>query len=323
MLELKELTLNDKQWVNDLLAEGHYMPCDYCFGNLFIWKHVYEEKAARIGDYFTVRFNGDGGADGISFLYPAGTGSIKPVIEELLDYCERQKIPFRLFSTPEDKLAELQELFPGLFEYEENRDYADYIYRTEDLTNLSGKKYHGKRNHIARFKEGNWSFEPMGSENLEDCREMNAAWCRANDCGKDESLREEQCAVERALRHFAELDFFGGVLRLDGRVVAFTIGERLNGDTAVVHIEKALPEVQGAYPAINREFVAQMCQEYAYINREEDLGIEGLRKAKLSYHPAILLPKYGVRRRDETGIQKNVRRGCCCAAESVADCVCR
>ena len=322
-MKLKELTLADKPWVDELLAARPYLSCDYCFGNLFIWKCAFREQIARIGDCFTVLFHGDEGEEGPAFLYPAGAGPIKPVIEELLDHCEREGIPFRLHSAPETAVEELSRLFPGLFDFDADRDYTDYIYRTEDLVNLAGKRYHGQRNHSARFKEGDWAFEPLGAENMADCRAMNELWCRASGCGPDAEGRAEQCAVERAFRYYDELGFFGGLLRREGRVVAFTMGERLNPDTMVVHIEKALPEVQGAYPTINREFAARFCQGYSYINREEDLGIEGLRKAKLSYHPAILLPKYGVRRKDEAGISKNASQGYSRPAESVGDCLCR
>ncbi len=199
-----------------------------------------------------------------------------------------------MHSLLEEKRVELEDLFPGKFIIEEDRDLADYIYKSEDLINLSGKKYHGKRNHIKRFKDNNWSFETLTDENMEDCLEMNRQWCVLNDCGMDESKKAEFCAVKQSFKYYKELGFFGGLLRVDGRVIAYTMAERLNSNTVNVHIEKAFSDIQGAYPAINHEFVFNMASEYEYVNREEDLGIEGLRKAKLSYNPAILLSKYGV-----------------------------
>lgn len=323
MLTFKEITLEDRDWINELLKTCHYMSCEYCFGNHFIWKNAYNEQVARINDYYVVALTDDEGERGTSFLFPAGNGPIQPVIEELLDYCEKSRIPFRLHSMPEERIPEMEELFPGLFRFDMDRDYCDYIYSVESLTNLAGKKYHGKRNHIARFKEQNWSFEPIGDDNFEECLDMNREWCLQNDCGKDEGIKAEQCAVRRSFRYFKELHFFGGVLRLDGRVVGFTIGERLNRDTVVVHIEKAYSEVQGAYPTINREFVANLCQEYRYVNREEDMGVEGLRKAKLSYQPEILLPKYGVRLKNETRTTENCVRGCTCCKDAMAELICR
>lgn len=296
MIEFKEITLEDKAWVDEILAKCHYMSCEYSFGNHFIWRNFYDEQICRVNDYYVAKMTDDENERGTAFLYPAGVGDIKPVIEAVEEYCNENGIPLRFHSAkPEDK-AVLEELFPGKFEFIDNRDYTDYIYTVEDLTNLSGKKYHGKRNHISRFKQANnWRFESLSDENFADCLEMNRKWCEINDCGRDESIKAERCAVRRAFRYFEELGFFGGLLRVDDRVVAYTIGERLNADTVVVHIEKAFSEVEGAYPTINHEFIANMCQEYTYVNREEDLGVEGLRKAKLSYKPAILYPKIEVR----------------------------
>lgn len=301
MIEFKEIELKDKEWIREILDSCHYMSCEYCFGNHFIWKKAYSEKVCRIGNYYVISMNGDEGERGTSFLYPAGTGDIRPVIDGLLEYCREKEIAFCLRSASEDDLTILEELYPSKFQFTPKRDYFDYIYLVSDLTNLSGKKYHGKRNHIARLKEHNWAFEPITEDNFSECMEMNRKWCEQNDCGRDESIKAEQCAIRRCFRYFKELDFFGGVLRYEGEIVAYTIGEHLNRDTVVVHMEKAFSEIQGAYPAINREFIANMCQEYTYVNREEDLGVEGLRKAKLSYRPAILLSKYEVTLKNESG----------------------
>lgn len=291
MQELKEITLEDKSWIQEILNKCYYMSCEYSFGNHFIWKKSYNVKIANINGFYVAASQDE---NGLSFLYPAGEGDIKPVIEELMEYSKSKGYKFHMHSLPEEKKDELLNLFPGKFKIEENRDLADYIYKSEDLINLKGKKFHGKRNHIARFKENNWSFEPITENNIAECLEMNKKWCVINNCESDESKTEEFCAVTRSLKYFKELNFFGGLLRVDGKVVAFTIAERLNSNTAVVHIEKAFSDIQGAYPMINREFVANMASEYEFINREEDLGVEGLRKAKLSYRPAILLKKYGV-----------------------------
>lgn len=299
MITFQELTLEDKDWINEILRSCHYMSCEYCFGNHFIWKNAYREKVARIGGYYTILLHDDEGERGTSFLFPAGHGDIKPVIEELLAYCEQEGLEFCLHSMPEEFIPVMEEHFPDRFLFSANRDYSDYIYTVEDLTTLAGKKYHGKRNHLARFRERDWAFEPLTDANFDECLAMNRKWCIQNDCGRDEGIKAEQCAVRRSFEYFKELDFFGGILRVDGTVIAYTIAERLNFNTVVVHMEKALSDIQGAYTAINREFVANMCQDYVYVNREEDLGVEGLRKAKLSYRPAILLPKYEVKLKNE------------------------
>lgn len=294
-MEFKEIELSDKEWVDEILAKKDYYSCEYCFGNHFIWKNTYNIKIAKSHEFYVVALENDENEKGISFLYPAGVGNVKPVIDELLLYCEKLCIPFVMHSASEDDIAELERLFPGKFIFNDDRNFADYIYTVESLTNLSGKKLHGKRNHIARFKDNNWSFEEINADNIGECLDMNKVWCQENNCGKDKSLIEECCAVRRSFKYFKELNLFGGLLRVDGRVVAYTIGEKMNDKVVVVHFEKAFSEVQGAYPTINREFVANMCQGFEFVNREEDMGLEGLRKAKLSYNPAILFSKYGVK----------------------------
>ncbi|MFZ2538254.1 MAG: phosphatidylglycerol lysyltransferase domain-containing protein [Oscillospiraceae bacterium] len=295
MLEFKDILLEDKQWVDQILSKRKYLSCEYCFGNHFIWKNAYKIQIAKMNEFYVVLLHDDEGEVGTSFLYPAGSGDIKPVIEALEEYCKEKGIPLKMHSASEEDVVQLEKLFPQKYEFESDRDYSDYIYNVEDLTNLSGKKLHGKRNHIARFKENNWKFEPITNDNFEDCIIMNKEWCEINDCGRDEHLKDECCAIKRSFKYFHELNFFGGLIRIDNKVVAYTIAERLNDDVVVVHMEKAFSEIQGAYPAINREFVANMCQSYKYVNREEDLGVEGLRKAKLSYRPAIILEKFSVK----------------------------
>ncbi|WMJ23438.1 phosphatidylglycerol lysyltransferase domain-containing protein [Paludicola sp. MB14-C6] len=291
-IEFKNITLEDKKWIDPIVQQCDFMSCEYTFGNNFIWKNTYHVEVANVHGFYVAAVFEDGG---VSFLYPAGKGDVKLVIDELLDYCNKNNYEFHMHSLQEECRAELETLYPGKFIFEENRDHADYIYTTEDLINLTGKKYHGKRNHIRRFKDNNWCFEPITEQNIKDCMDMSRQWCILNDCGQDESKKAESCAVRRSFEYFKELNFFGGLLRVDGKVVAYTIAEKLNDKTVVVHIEKAFSDIQGAYPTINQEFVTNMESSYKYVNREEDLGVEGLRKAKLSYYPSILLTKYGVR----------------------------
>lgn len=195
--------------------------------------------------------------------------------------------------TPE-YFAQLEEWYPGRFQIEYDRDSADYVYESEKLATLSGKKLHGKRNHINKFKslfEDRWSYESMTKDNLEECFQMALKWRTENDCEDDDEKRGEMCVALNSLRLFEELHLTGGVLRIDGKVVAFTIGEPICEDTYVVHIEKAYADVQGAYTMINQQFVEHECMNYKYVNREDDTGAEGLRKAKLSYRPVFMVEK--------------------------------
>ena len=172
-------------------------------------------------------------------------------------------------------------------------DYADYVYETEKLATLAGKKLHGKRNHINKFKTlyPDWTYESLSDDNVEDCFQMALEWRNQNGCEDDPEKNAEMCVTLNSLRLYKELGLKGGVLKAGGRIVAFTVGEPLCDDTFVVHIEKAFPDVDGAYPMINQQFVQHECMDYKYVNREEDTGAEGLRKAKLSYKPAFLEEK--------------------------------
>lgn len=193
-----------------------------------------------------------------------------------------------------DNFERLEQWYPGRFQITYERDDADYIYESEKLATLSGKKLHGKRNHINKFKNtfgDRWSYEPMSVDNVEECFQMALDWRNDNGCNEDEEKNAEMCVTLNSLRLFQELELTGGVLRIDGKVVAFTMGEPVCSDTFVVHIEKAYADVPGAYPMINQQFVEHECMGYRYVNREEDTGAEGLRKAKLSYRPAFLIEK--------------------------------
>ncbi len=280
--------LSDKPWVDELLALSSFKGCEYCFGNLYIWRIPNELKIARVGDFLTAKSFTKG-----IYLFPAGGGDLEAAIRALMLDAEECGHPFVLYGVSEEAKVRLMELMPEQLEFEAYENGFDYIYNTEDLIELSGKKYHGKRNHIARFKENNnYVYERVSGENLSDCVRMNKEWCKQHGCLDDEGLTEEACAVATSLRYFDELGFEGGLLRIDGRVVAYTIGERLSHDTYCVHIEKAFGDIQGAYPMINQCFARDAAAGYQYINREEDTGSEGLRRAKKSYHPAIWLPKY-------------------------------
>ena len=176
---------------------------------------------------------------------------------------------------------------------EYDRDEADYVYEREKLATLAGKKLHGKRNHINKFKSlyEDWTYESLNDENVEDCFQMALKWRNQNGCDEDHEKNAEMCVTLNSLRLYKELGMVGGIIRVAGKIVAFCIGEPVSEDTFVVHIEKAFPDIEGAYPMINQQFVLHECMEYQYVNREEDTGAEGLRKAKLSYRPVFLVEK--------------------------------
>jgi len=290
MIDFKKIELNDKEWIDACLKKANFQGCEYSFTSNFIWRNIYNPQVALVDNMYCVKSEYDGG---YSYSYPAGDGDAKKVIELLLEDAKERGHHFRMHGITEEWIPKLEEWFPDMFILEERRDDSDYIYTVEKLSKLAGKKLHGKRNHIHRFKDsGDWEYYDVTSENVEECRKMNREWLNRYVTDEDKGLREEAQAVEQILENFEALQVKGGILKRDGKVVAYTIGEPLNNNTYVIHIEKAFYEIQGAYPMINQQFVLHNCQEYEYVNREEDTGDEGLRKAKLSYYPDILLMKY-------------------------------
>ena len=193
----------------------------------------------------------------------------------------------------EAEFQEIESLFPGKFKVEYSRNDADYVYETEKLINLSWKKYHGKKNHLNQFKAlyPDWSYEPITDDNVEECFQMALRWREFNGCEGDPNKNKEMCVALNSLRLFKELELKGGALRAGGEIVAFTMGEPVCSDTFVVHIEKAYSDIRGAYTMINQQFLEHEVSAYPYVNREDDTGDEGLRKAKLSYRPVFMVEK--------------------------------
>ena len=207
-------------------------------------------------------------------------------------YAAAMQKPLVITGLTQQSLPLLQAVFPEQFTLENDRDSADYLYRTADFVTLSGKKYHKKRNHIAQFARYAPVFSEMTPDDFAECIAFAAESYNAKDGYTDASSVAEQYAIHTFFENFSALELKGGVLRVDGRLAAFSIGEPICSNVFGVHIEKADTRYHGAYPAMAREFAAHFAMDYTYLNREEDLGIAGLRKSKLSYYPELLLEKW-------------------------------
>lgn len=293
MLEFHVPVLEDKAEVDKVLHTAECPTLEYNFTTQYIWKTIFNTKISiQDGFFFSVS-----GKDKPSFLFPAGSGDVKAALANLDAYAIENGIKLRFHSVSPAQKELLEALYPDRFEFEYVRDAGDYIYDAESLRTLRGKKLAAKRNHINRFLENHpdWTYERIDESNMAEVMEMNKLWCELSDCEGDESLREESCAVRSALKNYAALKLDGGLIRAGGKVVAFSLGDRLNAATYLVHIEKAFADVQGAYPMINQQFVLNNTDGYSFINREDDAGDEGLRKAKLSYRPAEIAEKYVAR----------------------------
>lgn len=290
--EFKRPTLEDQDLINGYFKAYPSRSCDRTFANVYLWSRHYGVEFLEYKN--TLLFSSEHAENG--FAFPAGKDEdVRKVIPELIQWAEERGQKFYFYGVTTEMFAKLEEWFPGKFQCEYQRDDADYVYEAESLATLSGKKLHGKRNHINKFKktfEGRWQYEKLTKEQVDECLQMALRWRKENGCDKDPQKKSEICVALNSLRLLDELHLVGGLLRLDGEVVAFTLGEPVNEDTFIVHIEKAYAEIDGAYPMINQQFVEhELLGKYKYVNREEDVGVEGLRKAKLSYRPAFLIEK--------------------------------
>ena len=296
MLNFKRIGLEDKVWMDELIAAADKASCSQNFTNLFIWADTYNHLVARMNDYLVVK---GGLGDVKRYLFPTGCGDIRPVIAAMIQdalACGHEFVMVGLL--PEDA-ALLEKLYKGSFEFKKWRDGFDYVYLLEKLILLPGRKLHAKRNHINFFIENNdWTFEPINRENLGECRKMNEEWYREKGQSCNAGLANERRAVDKCFENYSELGLEGGLLRASGRIVAYTIGEPLNSDTYVIHVEKAFSSIRGAYQMINREFASYIRDNHPhiiYVNREDDTGDKGLRRAKMSYYPDRMIEKYTAR----------------------------
>jgi len=291
--------------VDELLAQSDYRGCEYNFTNLFCWGASYCHAIAQLDGLLVIRYCG---RLGCSYTYPAGGGDIASAILELERDAAKNRVPLRLVSLGPKQVEDLERMFPGQFECFPDRDAFDYRYSIDKLADLSGKKLHAKRNHINRFLENNpdWSFAPLTADDVSACLAMDSAWEQESQeregSAERADLRRERLALTAAFSNMEALGLEGGVLRAGGRLLGFTLADRLNSDSYDVHFEKAYGQIQGAYAMVNREFARMLRErhpEIRFLNREDDMGLEGLRKAKQSYYPDEMVEKYfAVRRQD-------------------------
>lgn len=292
-LNFKQVELEDKSLMDSYIKQQSSRNCSISFANMFLWQKHYQVEYTVVENMIVFKTI----EENPSFSFPIGGSDVKKSINTLMGYCKEKNIEFKMYGVSEEQFSVIDQLYPGEFQIEYIRDDANYVYETEKLIHLSGKKYHGKKNHINKFMSlyEDWKYEDITAENVEECIQMAFEW-RKENCDPDEMKSAEFCVTLNSLKKLKELELIGGLIRVSGKVVAITVGEPLTQDTFVVHIEKAFADVPGAYTIINREFLAHNAVDYTYVNREEDTGSEGLRKAKLSYRPIFMVESGNVTR---------------------------
>ncbi len=288
----RPLELSDKELFMSYTLRGDYRNVEAGFACAYIWRHKYNHEIYTTNNAMYIKFN-DGEAD---YVTPFGVRNWRKAMEEL-DALDPGASLGEL--TGED-VAAIEEAVPGRYEFIENRNITDYLYLQSELAEFSGKKFHSKRNFCSRFEreyEGRWRFEEITEKNIDDVWLFHDAWSRKNGGSSSLTLQEESTTIALLLYNLNTLGARGGLLRANGKVVAFTAGAPVSRDTYDVSVEKADYDIVGAYPMICREFVRNVCNGYQFINREDDMGLENLRKAKLSYNPVMLINKYNAFKR--------------------------
>ena len=299
-IAFKTVTLCDKSWVDEIVRAENSPSADYNFGNIYIWDKHYRQLIARQGDRMLTKLRYEGRP---AFVFPIGSGPLRPAVELLRAYAAWRGCPLVIRGITDRHRELLEREYPGCFRYELEEKNLDYLYRAERLASYAGKALHGKKNHCNRFEaEHDWDFQPLTRDWIPGCLDMLAVWSEENSSRLDKSVANEHDAILRAFAAFERLGLEGGVLRAEGKIVGFSLGEMCADDTFDVHFEKAQIDMNGAYPMVCRELSRMLLARHpglVYLNREDDMGFESLRRSKLSYKPEYLLNKYIARWSDD------------------------
>ena len=290
MIDFQPFDISQKDVYDSFLSSCGEQGCEYNFANLYLWGR--QRVAFHQGNIALFsQFNRKS-------VYPFPLGQdLKPTLDAIIHDAKTRGIPCRLTSLSQDDCATLKRLYPGKFRYHIDRDGYDYIYSIGELAELKGRKFQRKRNHLNRFRQNHpgYTVEPITDENTPEVAQLLDTWYAQRSAADPHTdFHMERAAITKALRCRKELGMEGLVLTDEGRMLAMTMGSMLSGTTFDVQFEKALEDVDGAYPAINFEFARHLSEKYPqlqWLNREEDLGIEGLRKAKMSYCPDHFIEK--------------------------------
>lgn len=294
MINFQKLTPADKEKYDALLFGDAHRGCEYSFANMYLWGRQLACFSQRNVALFS-HFHGKS-----VYPYPVGPGDKRELILRLLEDSRKRGIPFRMTGLLKEDVEQLQSWFPGDFYIRMDRDSFDYVYDINDLADLKGRKFQKKRNHVNRFQaeHPDYRVEPLTVCNLAQVQHMVNDWYLTRMRQDPEgNYLLENLALAKAFRQFEALDMESLVLFDGDEVLAVTMGSRLNDETFDIHFEKAREDVEGAYSIINQAFAKYLREKYPevkYLNREDDLGIEGLRKAKLSYNPHHMVEKYWV-----------------------------
>lgn len=308
-MQLKEIQIEDMAFFEKHFAHKAYRISETSFMNLYAWSDYYRiyytEIAGKLCLFFEDPF--EKGQRRLSLLFPMGEGSLLEALSEIMDFFQELGQPFMMKGLTQEMIDEIEAVMPDKFLYTPTPDSSDYVYLVEDLVTLKGKKYHAKRNFINTFKRTyHYAYHELTAEWKAPCIDMLEKWLSAKkesgvlDDEEVALLDFETEAAKKLLNQMESGKLKGGVITVDDRVAAFTIGEQIAEDTCLIHIEKGDTEIRGIYPMINQAFLEHTFSHLRYVNREEDAGIPGLRRAKESYYPVMMLDRFCATLKEET-----------------------
>jgi len=284
----RNLAADDKSLLDLLLDEVQPQISELTFTNLFVWNRSEPVQLSRLDE--TVLLQRKRLRDSKTFLLPPlGKQHVTSVVETLRkqNLGDYQVPPLYGLTFQESQLLSREGV-----RVESDRDDWDYVHLTSDLAELPGDKYHPKRNLISRcLSKYKCRYVSIGPSEINACLQLQTEWCSLRNCSMVPGLEAENTAIKTAFENYDYLGVTGGVVYVDEKLEAFTLGEKLSRDTAVIHFEKANPEVEGLYQVINQWFCKEALGKFKFVNREQDLGVQGLRKAKGSYYPHHMVEK--------------------------------
>lgn len=296
MLDFAEITINDKTRFDSFLKLHKPQISELTFTNLYMWRNFYNLRYTEINGLLCIV---SVPARGTPFAFmPIGKMNADTFAEiafSLKSYFTKNGWQMEFKRVDESELSFFNELIVTKEDMRFDPNNSDYVYLAHDLVSLKGKKYDGKRNHINRFKkEHEFEYVSINENHIDACKSIMKVWCDERSCEHHKDLYCEKIANVELLDNYEKLGCKGALIKVDGKFRSFTVGEMLNDETAVIHIEKADGKINGLYTLTNQQFCEHEWSETRYVNREQDLGVEGLRRAKLSYNPVSMIKKYSI-----------------------------
>ena len=290
MIAFKPIGLEDKELIAFYYPLYGNGDCNLSFGTLFTRQIQKESSYALVNGQLVIRWKLNNGQ--FAYTMPVGHGDQAETIRQLREQAEQEGTPLYIYGIFPSLQQWFEDKYQGQFIPFTHRDFSDYVYLRNDMVSLQGKHFQPKRNHLNQFRKNHeYEYKPLTIDLIPHCLNLLEQWYDEREDKEDKNLLFEHKAVQVALRHFDQLDLFGGSIWVNDQIIGFSYGAPVRPDMFAIHIEKASKQIDGAYNVLNQEFARHIPEQYIYLNREEDLGLSGLRKSKLSYQPAFLQEK--------------------------------